>query len=226
MHTWKRWLTFLNSLLITWTSPQDTWMRWESCSIRKPITWETFLGFAQEMPPHLANWRSIFTLGSKLKGLGGISFPREIVNTPNVHSFGRIYPNLEYIRACFIKNSFYNVKENYSKIKNNLLSYTTLENQVFLFFSFQLVLKWIFLHVQMIAQNWFYIQLSLHQALVFLSILIEEERCFRGHIKDEKAGEEACPELEHIQYLATSKYKEKKDQPHLMVYFLVFKPQI
>lgn len=86
------------------------------------------------MPLHLANWRSIFTLGSKLKDLGGRSFPKEIVNTPNVHSFGRIYPNLEYIRACCIKNSFYNVKENYSKTKNNLLSYTTLENQAFLIF--------------------------------------------------------------------------------------------
>lgn len=79
----------------------------------------------------------------------------------------------------------------------------------------------------MIAQNRIYIQLSLYQALVFLSILIDgKKKCFRGHIKDEKAGEEACPELEHIQYLATSTYKEKKEQPHLMVYFLGFKPQI
>lgn len=130
---------FRNGLLITWTSPQDTWMSWESCSIRESITWEMSLGFAQEMSPHLANWRSIFTLGSQLKDLGGTFFPKQIVNTPNFHSFGRIYPILEYIKACCIKNSFYNVRENYSKIKNNLPSYITLENQAFfIFFPFSL----------------------------------------------------------------------------------------
>lgn len=133
MHTWKRWLTFQNGLLITWMSPQDTWMRWGSCNLRESITWEMFLGFAQEMLPHLATWRSISTLGSQLKDLRRTSFLKQIANTPDFHSFGRIYFNLGYIRECCIKNSFY-VKENYSKIKNNLPSDINLENQAFLIF--------------------------------------------------------------------------------------------